>query len=110
MGPESSLAERAVDHARTLLIEAGNPSWAALVQTPDGGFLTGPMVVARSDLALQQGGALAGVVPDGALLVVGCERAGRQLRFTVLDGDGRRVLRRDEIVEDAIGRPGSEIV
>ena len=108
MGPDTKLAERAMEFARQILIEAGNPSWTALVEIPDGGFASGPMVVARSDLAVRQADALAQSVPGGTLLFVGCERADRQLRFTVLDRDGRRLLRRDEVQEDAIGKPAGE--
>jgi len=107
---EDTVAERALNFARYTLVDAGSPAWTALVSLQDGSFASGPLIVARSDLAQGQAEALATAVPDGKILLVGCERQDRHLRFTVLDRDGRRLLRRDEMQDEPIGHRGDEVL
>lgn len=103
MSDDDTLPERALNHARQSLIEAGNPAWTTLVELPGGSFASGPLIVARVDQAKTQAQALAEAAPGRPVLHVGLERADRLLRFTVLDADGKRLLRRDETQERPIG-------
>lgn len=97
-------AERALDYARHELMDAGNPAWTAVAVLPDRSCDMGVLIVAAPHAANAAAGALASAHPEAEVLLVGCESEGKRLRFTVMHaGTGRRVLRRDEVREEALG-------
>lgn len=97
------LAERALDGARHRLLDSGNPAFVGVAVPEEGPPRLAPLVVANVPAA--RGGvlALADAHPDTPVLVVGCARQGRHLRFTVQDLDGRVLVDRLEVRERPIG-------
>ena len=98
------LAERALDAARHRLLDSGNPAFLAVAVPEEGRPHLSPMVVANQQAAGAGVRALADALPGLPVLVVGCARQGRHLRFTVHTADpAHLVLDRLEVREQAIG-------
>ena len=95
--------ERALDAARSTLLDAGNPSFVVVVTEGERCAL-GPIVYSA------RGPAFAAAATVGAgTLVVGREAEGSRSSFSVWDASSsQRVLRRDEIAEKPIG--GNELI
>ncbi len=107
MGTMHPLAERALNAARHRLLDSGNPAFVAVAVTEEGPPRLAPMVVANAPAALKVAGALRNDLPEAEVLVVGCARQGRHLRFTVQGEERDTVLiDRLEVREKPIGMNG----
>ncbi|WP_205698282.1 hypothetical protein [Conexibacter sp. SYSU D00693] len=91
-------AERALDAARPLLLDSGNPAFVAVAVPHEGRPVLAPMVVANAPAATRGATVLGDQVPGSTVVVVGCARQGSHLRFTVRDtrGDALRLDRLEE--------------
>jgi hypothetical protein len=98
-----TIHERALDAARSTLLDAGNPSFVLVVADGDRCAL-GPIVYSA------RGPAFAAAASAGSgTLIVGREAEGPRSMFSVWDASSsQRVLRRDEIAEKPIG--GNELI
>ena len=100
------LAERALDGARHRLLDSGNPAFVAVAIPEDGPPRMASLVVANVPAASAGIRALEQALPGAPVLVVGCARQGRHLRFTVRDERDRVLVDRLEVRERPIGEMG----
>jgi len=101
------IAERALNAARHRLLDSGNPAFVAVALPQDGPPRLAPLVVANHRAAEAGVRALRGDLGEIDVLVVGCARQGRHLRFTVQALEAPRpILDRLEVRERPIGEMG----
>lgn len=100
------LAERALDAARHRLLDSGNPAFVAVAVPDDAPPRLASLVVANVPATAPGVGALQEAFPGVDVVVVGCARQGRHLRFTVHDLRDRLLVDRLEVREQPIGELG----